>query len=197
MTAKRAFSLIELLVAVSIGVVLSALAYKTMRPMMDRSNVVSEMTKFKAMINRAKAKAMETSAPVRVDLSAGTMLVLVDLDRSGNFGKDANGNDDLRELVLGENLNTGVGFSGAKDHVHFVRVGDSELPPGPIPHPSGAYNIDPDDLLGYTTFEDDSFLITPGIDPVRQSALFPRKWQLFLQNQRRFSLYLDSYYRSW
>ena len=161
MNRKRAFTLTEILVVIVILSILSAGTYLSMRPMLLRSSVTSEMVKFKGMINRARAAAMENSAPVRVDLAGGRLLALVDLDRGGDFGADVDGNADINELVVGEALDTGAGLSRSGKSAVFVQAGDSDLGTDPIPHPSGAYDVEPANLMGFSTFENDQFIVTP------------------------------------
>ncbi len=154
---NRAFTLIELMVVVSIVAIMAVVAISSCVDVYNRNNVVSLLVIVKNAILKSRIRAVENTANVRFSVVDGRLLSLIDLDRNGGFGQDANGTDDFREVVVGESVSLGVNFrsKGAQ----LTAVTDPEIG-GSILHPSGAYNITPSGT-GFSTFTNDEFLIGP------------------------------------
>lgn len=156
---RKAYTLVEIMIVVTIISILAVISYRSSTGVMRKSTLVGQAVGIKGSILKARARAIEKTVQVKVDLTDGNFLALADLDRGGFFGQNGMGLDDINELVVGNSVTEGIDFEAKK--VDVIPVNDSDLGSGSIPHPSGAYSIDPAMASGYSTFPNDEFLVLP------------------------------------
>ncbi len=149
---RPGYTLLELLVAMAIVAILAVVTYQSSAGVFRQSNVVGQMTVLKSAVVQARARALEQTAPAKIDLAGGRILTALDIDDSGSFG------DSPEEVVVGDA--TGVGIQLDIKYVTMIPPGDAVIG-GLVDHPSGAYKLN--DVIGgsFSTFTNDDFYVMP------------------------------------
>lgn len=156
---SRGWTLVELLIVMTIIAILAVAAVVSTRDLFRKSSLTAQTVGLKGAVQKARLRAIERNATVRVTLTGGRFLALVDLDRGGVYGQDATGTTDPAELVYGNDITVGTDFDTST--VEWVTPSHPALGSIAIPHPSGAYDIQPGTGTGYSTFPNDTFFISP------------------------------------
>jgi len=149
---QRAFTLVELMVTVSIIAILAVITYQSSAGVLRQQNTVNQMTIVKNAITQARARALEQTAVAKVDFAGGRVLTLLDLNGNGAFGDAAD------ELITGESTTQGIELQ--TKFAEMIPGTHSDLG-GAIPHPSGVYNVNDNSQGSFSTFVDDEFYILP------------------------------------
>ncbi len=98
---KKGFSIVELMVAVAIIVIIASVGAAMMGTFIKRNQVFNQLKYVRSSFMKAKANAIEFTAPVRLTIdSEGAVLALRDDNRNGSF-------DDTPVLVIGETATKG------------------------------------------------------------------------------------------
>lgn len=141
MNQKKAFSLIELMIVIVIGLLITTATVYMARPARVSSNLKNQLNNAKSAFMLARARAVETSSPVRLQYTADDrLLILRDTARDGSF-------DDV-EVLKGDSANLGA-LSPYADDIDFV--------PGSSDYPSEYNGI----ALDLSPFPDNSFIVLP------------------------------------
>ncbi len=100
---QHGFSLIELMVVISLIAIIAGIGWSTYGPTLRRNEVINQTRYMRSAFFRAKANAVEYTSAVlfEVDTSDNSVLALRDSDRDGDFTTNP-------ELVIGQATNLGA-----------------------------------------------------------------------------------------
>lgn len=145
---KRGITLLELMVTLSIAIIIGAIAFATTGTLLRRNQLINQLKWVKSSVIRARAAAIENTAPVSFTLtkSSNRVLVVRDIDRTGDFSNLA--------LVMGESLTPLVGLESPYNKVEAIAPSAASLPA--LAHWTGLSSQG-----NVAEFADDQFMIIP------------------------------------
>lgn len=122
---KKGFTIVELMVVISIVALVAAVAYPVMTTTTRRNEVKNYVKHLRSALTFARGKAMEFTQPVQVTIdNDGGLLVLRDPTRDGNW------NDAV--LILGDG-NPGNWILNESPYTHVEKF-DGDTLPNDLPH---------------------------------------------------------------
>jgi len=168
---QKGFTIVELMVVVTIIVILMAIAWTSLAPMGRRNEVLNNLRYVRAAVTRARAKAIEYTQPVRLTYDANNR-ILIERDPS----RDGDWTDAI--LEMGEAVGgTNEGETSPFPHVQRVREADISQA---LPHWTGLAEFG-----NATAFAETWIVIYPDGTVLSGDPLVPASGTWFLGDDRR------------